>query len=51
MEPIAKDGGRVAIPMITDPRGADLNYYHPLGQTEDMASIERRFVAHGQLAL
>ena len=45
MESIANDGGRVAIPMITDPRGVDLNYYHPLGQTEDMASIERRFVA------
>ncbi len=36
---------RVAVPMITDPRGVDLNYYHPLGQTEDMADIERRFVA------
>ena len=45
MESIAKDGGRVAIPMITDPRGVDLNYYHPLGQTESMANIERRFVA------
>ena len=45
MESIANDGGRVAIPMITDPRGVDLNYYHPLGQTEGMANIERRFVA------
>ena len=45
MESIANDGGRVAIPMITDPRGVDLNYYHPLGQTEDMAILERRFVA------
>ena len=45
MESIDNDGGRVAIPMITDPRGVDLNYYHPLGQTEDMANIERRFVA------
>jgi predicted aconitase len=36
---------RVAIPMITDPRGVDLSYYHPLGQTEAMADIERRFVA------
>ena len=35
---------RVAIPMITDPRGVDLNYYDPLGQTEDMANIERRFI-------
>jgi predicted aconitase len=31
--------------MITDPRGVDLNHYRPLGQTEDMAMIERRFIA------
>jgi len=36
---------RVAIPMITDPRGVDLNYYSPLGQTEEMANIERRMIA------
>ncbi len=36
---------RVAVPMITDPRGVDLNYYRPLGQTEEMAGIERRFIA------
>jgi predicted aconitase len=35
---------RVAIPMITDPRGVDLNYYDPLGQTEAMADLERRFI-------
>ncbi len=35
---------RVAIPMITDPRGVDLNYYDPLGQTEEMADLERRFI-------
>lgn len=35
---------RVVIPMITDPRGVDLNYYDPLGQTEDMANLERRFI-------
>lgn len=35
---------RVAIPMITDPRGVDLNYYDPLGQTEEMAELERRFI-------
>ena len=35
---------RVAIPMITDPRGVDLSYYEPLGQTEEMADIERRFI-------
>jgi len=36
---------RVHIPMITDPRGVDLSYYQPLGQTEEMADLERRFVA------
>jgi len=35
---------QVAIPMITDPRGVDLNYYDPLGQTEQMAELERRFI-------
>ena len=35
----------VAVPMITDPRGVDLDYYDPLGQTEEMADIERRFIA------
>ena len=35
---------RVTIPMITDPRGVDLNYYDPLGQTEAMAELERRFI-------
>ncbi len=44
MESIATAGGRVVIPMITDPRGVDLNHYRPLGQTEDMAMIERRFI-------
>ena len=45
MESIANDGGHVVIPMITDPRGVDLNHYRPLGQTEEMANIERRFIA------
>ena len=36
---------RVAIPMITDPRGVDLTCYEPLGQTEEMAGLERRFIA------
>jgi predicted aconitase len=36
---------RVAIPMITDPRGVDLNYYQQLGQTEEMANIDRRTIA------
>ena len=35
---------QVLIPMITDPRGVDLDYYDPLGQTEEMADIERRFI-------
>ena len=43
MESIANDGGRVAIPMITDPRGVDLNYYHPLGQTEDYGQHRTSF--------
>jgi len=36
---------RVSIPMITDPRGVDLTFYDPLGQTEEMAELERRFIA------
>lgn len=44
VEKIASKGGRVVIPMITDPRGVDLSYYEPLGQTEEMASLERRFI-------
>ncbi len=35
----------VAVPMITDPRGVDLNYYRPLGQTEAMADLDRRTIA------
>jgi len=45
LEGLANAGGKVAIPMITDPRGVDLNNYRPLGQTEDMANIERRTIA------
>lgn len=45
IEEIANGGAKVAIPMITDPRGVDLTYYEPLGQTEAMANLERRFVA------
>jgi len=45
VEGLAADGAHVAIPMITDPRGVDLSYYLPLGQTEEMADLERRFVA------
>ncbi len=36
---------RVMVPMLTDPRGVDLSYYHPLGQTEAMAELERRTIA------
>ena len=35
---------KVRVPMITDPRGVDLDYYRPLGQTEEMADIERRTI-------
>ncbi len=43
---------RVAVPMITDPRGVDLEYYRPLGQTEEMADLERRFIAAcGQMGI
>lgn len=45
LEGLAAKGARVAIPMITDPRGVDLNYYRPLGQTEEMAALERRTIA------
>jgi len=44
VEDLAAGGATVAIPMITDPRGVDLNYYDPLGQTEAMADLERRFI-------
>lgn len=40
-----EDERRVAIPMLTDPRGVDLTWYDPLGQTEAMADLERRFIA------
>ena len=42
---LPQDQRRVLIPMITDPRGVDLDYYDPLGQTEEMANLERRFIA------
>lgn len=42
MEQLAQQGGRVVIPMLTDPRGVDLDYYRPLGQTEAMADLDRR---------
>ncbi|MEL0025359.1 MAG: aconitase X, partial [Alphaproteobacteria bacterium] len=45
MESIAASNCNVAIPMITDPRGVDLSHYRPLGQTEEMATLERRFIA------
>lgn len=44
LENLVKKGARVVIPMITDPRGVDLNYYKPLGQSEKMANIERRII-------
>jgi predicted aconitase len=45
VERLAAGGATVAIPMITDPCGVDLSHYLPLGQTEEMAELERRFVA------
>ena len=44
MAALPQEQRRVVIPMITDPRGVDLDYYDPLGQTEDMANLERRFI-------
>lgn len=44
LENLSAQGARVVIPMITDPRGVDLNHYRPLGQTEDMANLDRRTI-------
>jgi len=44
-EKLAENDTRVRIPMITDPRGVDLKRYEPIGQTEIMAKLERRFIA------
>ena len=44
-EKLAENDTRVRIPMITDPRGVDLECYEPIGQTEKMAELERRFIA------
>ena len=44
LEGIARQGARVSISMITDPRGVDLSYYDPLGQTEEMADLDRRTI-------
>ena len=44
LEKIADMNTKVVVPMITDPRGVDLNYYRPLGQTEEMANIDRRTI-------
>ena len=41
----------VRVPMITDPRGVDLDYYRPLGQTEEMADLERRLIARDSLVV
>lgn len=45
MEDLADKGAKVTVPTITDPRGVDLNYYSPLGQTETMADLDRRTIA------
>ena len=44
LEKLVKMDAKVRVPMITDPRGVDLDYYRPLGQTEEMADIERRTI-------
>ena len=44
-EKLAENDTRVRIPMITDPRGVDLERYELIGQTEIMAELERRFIA------
>lgn len=44
LESLVEKGARTVIPTITDPRGIDLSYYEPLGQTEEMAQIERQIV-------
>ena len=38
----AMDERRVRIPTITDPRGLDFSTYRRLGQSEEMADLERR---------
>ena len=43
-EKLAETDTTVCIPMITDPRGVDLKCYEPIGQTENMAELERRFI-------
>lgn len=45
VEVLAQGCAKVAIPMITDPRGVDLSQYEPIRQTEEMADLERRFIA------
>lgn len=45
LEVLALNGAKVEISMLTDPRGVDLAYYDPLGQTESMADLERRTIA------
>ncbi|MGG7644275.1 aconitase X [Rhodovulum sp. YNF3179] len=45
LERLANQGARTVVPTITDPRGVDLNYYSPIGQTEEMAELERRIIA------
>ncbi len=44
LEKLVTMGAKVKVPMITDPRGVDLNYYKPLGQTEEMADLDRRTI-------
>ncbi|MGI9407876.1 MAG: aconitase X [Hyphomicrobiaceae bacterium] len=40
-----QDQRRVRVPTVTDPRGVDLEAYKRIGQTEEMANLERRAIA------
>ena len=42
---LPEDERKVRIPAVTDPRGVDMAAYKRLGQTEEMANLERRATA------
>jgi predicted aconitase len=45
LESLARDGGRVRVPTITDPRGTDFAKAGVLGQAPWMLALERRAIA------
>jgi predicted aconitase len=45
MSQLAGEQSPLAIPMLTDPRGIDLNCYKKFGQSEEMAEREKRAIA------